>query len=407
MFGKRTPEKPSKGISRREMLLGGAGLAAGILGTKALEQKRNPEAKIYKSGETIETPAGPVRIDGWKLKFDKDKVNSKINFEFKYRNIGEDSQSLFNGWGGMMVGEEEDAWVIYGLPHDRGDATSLELEIKEWNEKIEDYELKDRIAYPIQLKSFTNELTEEYERPVVFSEADIGKEQIEALKKEHDLFAEFLVLGPVYVVHTDDEALRGGMYSSERKQVEITSTPFLKPLFESEGVIKVSHELVHACMYIFKDREDTTDRYHRLKKTYERFVKETGYTLPMPSFGLFGPPETLENHPLFKIFDESYYVARSLGRINGEDRLHPNRYGHPYNDHDELVASAMTVLRKFPELFLEEYEKLSTYHKNLVREEISAIFDMFAWADASEKSFTALIPMYEEIAQAIGYSLPK
>lgn len=82
--------------------------------------------------------------------------------------------------------------------------------------------------------------------------------------------------------------------------------------------------------------------------------------------------ERLENHPLIRLFDESGYVDSDRDA------------GHPYDDYEELFASASNVMRNFPDEFAKRLGELkagSPQQYQLAVKVASAV--LFAWSDWS------------------------
>jgi len=276
-------------------------------------------------------------------------------------------------------------WEMIVLPSDENREIYLhfkETEIINGEEKIISREI-----YPIRLDFYTyrpptkeefKTMKEEFDWIRIYSEIPLPEDLLQKLHQLHRVFDKFTFPPKVYIFEVEDEESRGGSYGGDK--IELPSNIFTCPIFSNEGITKLFHELSHSVVdaIISNTRDQRANRI--LFTAYEQLVRKAGWKIPVPTFSLLGAPEEIENNPYFSIFDESSYVKKVQ-----------KNYGHPYSDHNELFASALTVFRFFPYEFVQRYNQLASGQK-VVASVVRAIFDALESINPKREDINDLLP---------------
>lgn len=366
-------ERKSEKISRRELLkrlgLLGLGTVIGYSGREIFEFPKKKEIRFYRSNEEIPNPVTSIKINNWRLLFEKSKTEAYLQrfpnryFRFVLINPKVKQSPELSYRGGFVIypHSKNNYWEMIALPPGENGIVYLHFTEVEKTEEGKE-KLINQEVYPIILDFYTYKPTEEGDKIRIYSEIDLGGS---TLKKLHQLsrdFDSFCLPPAVYIFEVERETMRGGMISYDEDRIELSSIIFTHPKFPNEGEMKLFHELSHAIAFeiVF------APEYQRLSKNlieaYEQLVTKAGWKVPVPSFSLLGPPKEIEDNPYFSIFDESSYIKEK----RTEERFIA-RFGHPYSDCSELFASALTVLRYFPKEFIERYKQLKPDQQETIR----------------------------------------
>lgn len=372
--------------------------------------------RIYTSGEIISTPAGPVKIDGWKLLFDEEPFNkyaiaTDLNLNFQLSEVDSGLHPSFSigkyiGAGGSIIGETKENGKHYLWLPATPPASHKGLVYLTYEEQYFDgnhFQTKRVKNYAINPHYFTHD-TGKRERPKFYSEEELELQVKEKVHNQLAIFEKFSGYFPPLYIYKSDK--RGGSYSPSEERLIATSEVFKSPDFDDEGFLILFHESSHALHQGFINNITDQTPNHGIFEAYKNLVEGAAsidpngaFRIPMRPFGLFGVPEFVENNPYFKIFDESHYVP-----VN--NREEGAEYGHPYSNYTELFASATTIMRFYPEQFIENYIATDPNVQTKVRQTVQAIFQLLRWYRKTpgqhENDLRELFPKYDLIASMFG-----
>jgi len=156
------------------------------------------------------------------------------------------------------------------------------------------------------------------------------------------------------------------MYDTTNRKIIASGDLFRDSMLYKAGII---HESAHA-----KFRGLPDSGRGLLAGLYKKMMKKAGLEpyLPYNKFALLSAWGIADNDSLIKIFDESNYFSRL-----------PREAGHPFDNENELFASASVVLKYAPKQFLKNLEKLkveSAEKYELAREIARAV--LLEWNDS-------------------------
>ncbi len=365
-------------LSRREALrniaVGAGAFASGIVIGQSTTTPRTVERvvetraseKIYISGETIENPVASIKIEGWNLVFDKEKLG-------RYQSSPDRVAFVLVGAPfytppDMNVFRAEP--VIRALPSP--EFRQKGLIYLHFTETDKSGGIVRSEVYPIKLKYYSTPKKDEFETPRIFSEVQLDPDLLEKAKKTAEALGQLSYYTPIYIYKNDDPG-RGGDFDPSTKRIDLPSIMFTDPVFKDEGIIRLSHEMAHAIMSNVINNHLDPRLNVMLVEVYKNLVLAAAtidpklFTFPMRTFSLFGAPEEVRNNPYFSIFSESSYVKTDANK----DVL--ATYSHPFSNHDELFASALTVLRSFPDQFIARYMTLDPKMREPIREVVQTI----------------------------------
>lgn len=224
----------------------------------------------------------------------------------------------------------------------------------------------------------------------LFSEVPLQAQDVGTIKELSDICARFGSSSDIYVFN--NEHGRGGFANYFEGRIGLAAIAFEQPAYQQEGELNLFHEQAHGMF----NRVLHNERDHRslvsLWQAYERLASASGYTIPLPTFSLFGPTEQVEKESCFAHFDESNYV-----NISARDR----GYGHPYNDYNELFASGLTVLRYFAEEFMQRLSLETSVRKGAIHNAGKQIMDFARAINTDEDALHRLLPNYDDLAKAL------
>jgi len=314
-------DEPKKS-SRRDFLkgLGVLGLAAGTIGKFSYDMGKDAanfeSKKIYTSGETFEYKGIRFRISGWQLWFDEKLLNSyaKDGPHRMYIELGSDEDG--RSWSRFfpVTSTQENS--------ENPDTKMLILPGKGlWRLQIIDRTTRKEQSFNIFPQYYVNGSLP------FFSEKKLPKDQLKIAQEVQEAFFP-LIKDAIYIY---ESPIHNGYYRAENR-VEIPTAQVEKPEYPRAFEGTLTHELAHALMS--KIRHNPNQENHlSLADWFERLG---GWVSPFK--------EDLKNADprlsLPNIFEESAYQAK--GATNA---------GHPYDDYDEMFASAIATMRLHPEEF--------------------------------------------------------
>jgi hypothetical protein len=397
---------PNKSRSRRliVMILAIMITFCTVLSINRLKAPQPDITYVYKSGETISAAGIPIKIEGWNLLFNEADLRNystrRPGFSFRFELYSPGQVSLrpviATGMSSMASRIQRDGntySVISGLPPRPDGAVYLHFSEQDQQGKITASEV-----FPVRFHYWTHK-SPDSSLNLVYSEIELSPEQ---LKKIHDvckLFSGYLwAEPPVYVLKRSEDQLekRGGSYEDATGIATVSSLNFTKPLFEQEAEAHIFHELVHALVsrQIITDTSDQRMNI-RLFNAYRGLVEASGFTVPMPSFSLLGPPDEVKFDSAFSAFDEGAVIKDLVG--DEEAR----RYGHPFSNSDEFMASAATVMRYFPERFLKKLNQLPHKERSAAKQAAREVLSILKDLTAEQKHYQELIPQYQQLEAAL------
>jgi hypothetical protein len=424
---KRVPENKENKQTRREFLenLISFGFPISLSLREFNDLPTEREIRFYRSGETIPNDVTPIRIEKWKLFFDKKRIEDyfkkfpdrRIVFTLVNPNISGILRFTASQDGIFVLNkiEDENNIIMVALPpsYDLPNEDQIvylhfrEIETKGKEQKI----VRDNV-YPIKLNFYTyNPINREnFEIDVylpIYSEVplsnDLFKKIYEICKIFYNRFISYFPRvyifeyrkRPWYKVSDDF-----GSYIYEENRIELASKNFTNPLFPNEGIITAFHELSHVIV-----KEIVFDEDQRLNQILFEVFKVLNDKSGIKVFSRYSIPpkeeikavEKLEDNVYFSIFDESFYIKK-VYRIE-------TLLGHPYDDYSELFASALTVLRFFPNEFIQRYNQLNPEQRKVVAKVVRTIFkileSILKYKDRSSEDIKELLPQKDLLKKAI------
>ncbi len=417
---------PRRAFIVRGLQITAAAAAGGAIGVgigSVLENER-PEngrsildtQRIYKDGEVIETPYVNVKIDGWRFLIDQEALKASTTEKSATFSISSSDavlrQRLNVGFGGYASSALESEiegrkyWELVAYPASVSPNKPQRVYLHVEERNIETDESKTT-SYPVDISFDTHISGEEYQKVRFYSEIQLDEETKKRIDKMLAVFDKFTPRGApqVYIFKDENIEYRGGVYSEG--QTKVPSNLFTSPEFQDEGLAKIFHETCHGVMEQFltlkADLGPSSEVFNAFKGLVEGAaeIDPDLFKIPMPSFGLFGVPKEVEENPYFSIFDESNYVNLPPDKYGQE-----GTYGHPYSNFDELFASALTVIRFFPDQFIENYDSLDAKVQEKVQKTVKAVFGVLTWFRKKPEDHQAdlgeLLPAYDRLAATFG-----
>lgn len=405
-------------LTRRDALGAGAGAAATLFGFAVKDRLspqdspppetnlKEPKQQVYRSGETIEDPATPITIDGWQLLFDDEMLKSytkagekNVNFSlFVPQSLGPVRQ-VWGGGGSYISQEADEKGKVYrrmpALPPDKGEV------YLRFTEKDRLGDVTREGIYIINLQSYTYEATRRgLFDPKIFSEIPLDQSQFKEVFEHAKMLKNFLPDSPrIYILKHREGLQRSGYHAREERYEALMSIKLTEPLYPNEALMSLDHELSHGIMdSIMQDSADQRVNV-QIWQAYEEVLKEAGFKVPMPVPKLLPPPREALNLPTFAIFREGSYTQEKYGLE--ADGMH----GHPYTNSTELFASGLTVLRFFPNEFINRFTKLTPSQKKAVRAAFHAFLAVLedqAKTPEIEKAIQTLLPQIDELREKVG-----
>jgi hypothetical protein len=372
------------------------------------EQPKPPAEKLsWASGETIQTPIVPVTIDGWSLKvsntalasYGKDHPRNDALFRFANRRVGVAGPVVTKA--NTVIG---DTSIMFGLPSKNTYDPYAYLSLTQSEPGPTGHALT---TYPIEFRYFTDQ--SDKQGPRFYSEVPLPETRLQEITKELSVFAELLSNPPLplYIHNTDTPKDRGGNFDNQKYEVHLPKTVFAEPLYANEGIMLITHEFAHGVLDRVLANRSRPEVTRSISEAYEDWVRaakqadpqNTSIKLPMPSFSASGVPESIENNPVFSLFDESNYV-KPINPPEGYDSH--GGHGHPFSNYSELFASATSVLRWHPEEFIKRYTELPDEFKPVMNNVVQQVFNVygsFGYPDTSDQPIKDAFDTASEVAQ--------
>lgn len=172
--------------------------------------------------------------------------------------------------------------------------------------------------------------------------------------------------------------------------ISLSSLHFTNPSFPGQHLLVAFHEFSHVILYDYHDfrRMELSDLFKLLSK--KSSIERLAAVL------LFNIANTYnKENGIFRIFDESSYFKDKYGTKS-------NHFGHPYSNHQELFASALTVFRFFPEEFLERLNELELNERKLVSSIASCILRILEHRSSASEDLVELLPEFYKIKSEAG-----
>ncbi len=419
-------------ISRQELLRGaGLGALAYVLGAGRKDASPQPtpqeapkipqpENRIYKSGDTIETPAGPVKIKGWWFLIDpaesKKYEDSGPHYAtFVLENVPAQSPMWLpnidtGGGGSFMLPVNVDGKNMLGMrgypPNGiPGDPTlqSITLKVVEKNTETNSYAVH---LYPVML-DYSTYIPDggDSNSPPFYAELPLPEQAGKDICAVQQLFSNLGIQLPIYIFAETDPSGRGGDFSPANHYAEVPSIIFTEPVFANEGQMKLYHELSHALLnnliynrLFASDGNKWNPRLENLMNAFEGLRIAVGKPEDGQLSGIAGAPTDIKKNPYFAMFGESNYV-----QTTDKDEL--THYSHPFDNYDELFASSMTVLHFFGRKFIDNYKEYQANHTiehiDLIANVANAIIDLVEYfargAEDPETLIKQVLPEYDEL----------
>ena len=349
--------------------------------------------RAYESGDTIEHRVTPIQIKGWRLLFplfsvkDYPKINPDETIEFILHNSGNKNYhdlSLIGNSVKGSLGVLIDDKLYYELLAFPDVNRQPYLIIREGKNNI----ITSSKVFPINF--YYDTYSPLFGNPRVYSEIPIDKAILKRIHEISESFDAFSNPLSIYIYRFDGDEVMQGYHLSGFDYNRIHSNHFLKPRFEDDGVLGIFHELAHGIMSdkILSNKEQYSNQtlmkaYNRLRKASEVYIGET----PEDEF-IITPLS-----PYFNIFTESSYVGHLAKK--------EVRAGHPWDNHNELFASALSVFRFFPYEFMHRYAELDEQKQDLIGKACKAVFGVLEFVNLNKKDLTRLLPKYEELKSFI------
>ena len=337
-----------------------------------------------KSGETIEHRVTRIRMKGWRLLLKMKDVENYAKehpsqiIEFELLNGNEDygnrlilaGNSKENRRHLVVLTDNELYYQFLAFPRGR----QPYLIIKEGEGRT--FNLK---TYPVQFEFYSYKPKNPAEETRVYSEIPLEERVLKEIHEISLLFDEFSNTRPIYIYRFQGDEARQGMHLQSKYNL-VHSNYFTPPRLEIDGIATVFHELSHGIMSgsVLFSRDQKPN--NKLMQAYDLLGKaRDAYR-----------NKKLHRDP-FEIFTESSYLSTIAGKeMTG---------GHPWDNHNELFASALTIFRFFPDEFIQRYASLSSTEKDFTKGVCNAIFNILESINPETKALQKLLPKYEKLKQ--------
>jgi hypothetical protein len=386
------------------------------------------DPREYKSGETIHTPAGSLGIRGWKVamgEMDRTSlewraIEGDINFVIKFRSpenertwrvfMSDVRKEMNFPIDAMKVkGRYEEETMFYLTPDLRNPL--IELEVLEYpgdkgslipqvfakteEERRQVGRKHKRQAskvtrYKVRLLGTKNPGADPKAIPRVFAEGKMPPAGLAKVAEIHRIIGEFGEAAPVYVFGEglDDPYWRvapmSEHYDSLHNRVTLHAREFLNPDVKGQAEQVACHEILHSKMRNSKLQGPQLEAYDKLREAFFALAKKVDQDRSSPT-----------DDPAFAIFREfSYYPHKP-------DKKVLIAAGHPWDNSDELFASAVTVFRYYAKDFLIRFEKLKPDVRLVAANGTRGILAFLRSMDSNPEDLKKLIPDISAIEKTI------
>ncbi|HEV7424256.1 MAG TPA: hypothetical protein VGO21_03640 [Candidatus Paceibacterota bacterium] len=383
----------------------------------------------YKSGDYINTPAGAVELQGWRVAMGDVAVSGMSyfavsgakNYTLKFRSP-EDGKSwtVFTSGEGEEVnfppyqtldirGLYENQKTFYLLPNLRnpvivlevsefpGDKAPIEQEIFAEKEDIKKIRRKHKKQaskmhrYRIRLHGSINSPKNNENIPRVFAEGKIPRAELDKVADIHRLAGAFRPVAPVYVYGESDndpywQAVKSDQhFDPSYNRVALSYHEFMHPDVPGQAQQIAFHEICHSIMQGAKLEGPQDVAYKKMSEGFSNIRQQANPNR-----------EELWNDPAFVIFREfSYYKTKPNAK-----KVLPA--GHPWDNANELFASALTVFRYYSKEFMERLERFDPPTKAIVIQQIQNIFGLLRSMNSDPEVLKRFIPNIDNFKKIIG-----
>lgn len=388
-------------LTRRQLFVaGGALFLAGAFGNKVLEgvfsseTDEVPESRPYLNGESIATPYGDVRVDGWRVGVPQQILDesSKDGAEVSFRLIDQVDQSSISTFSSYNFSAELDKegdtvnWMNM-LPNRDGEPVLLVMSVSSSAQKGAQ---ETSQTFRISPKVYTDTGSEHGR---VFSQYPASTKQLRDLADIGDLFRAFdtLSISPVYFVNSgpgakfEEGSSAGGVNIYTSGVIVVSSRALESPQFKDEASQIVFHEHAHDLMRVLL----SMDGANRPSYVLSEYYKKIASTYDGDRQGEI----TLND-----ILTESTYIV-----VEGYGRGRSN-IGHPEDNFNEMFASTLSVLRFHADGFLDNFSKLKKQERELIAGFVGAVIESLGVLNKDQKALEDLLPGIQKIKKALGIS---
>ena len=357
-------EQPA--LNRRDFLKGMAATLTGVMADPDVVRahEETTERKTYRSGETIEDPISDVRIEGWMLLLEKEKVDKIAQTNSAQRTVKFGALNKETG-DQLEVVDKEFAESLTTVKRPGGSYVPYlmfpsTLTRKDQIVFVDRKGQDDKIAatkryYDLELEKYPYRDGE----IAVVSEGQVDREiarRITALARPFQPYLEGQTM-TFYMPKARTEL--GLVYDGAHRTmgnlevIMITDDNYTAPKLPTAGDSMVFHECAHGVIEQCERRagKEKNTAFDRFTSAYKRLMAYCLLPVPFPEFAANDERQKMEkseNFELLSLFDESSYV--------GDDSPY-SRIGHPYDNQWELFSSLLTVMRFYPDQMLQRYKK--------------------------------------------------
>ncbi|MDO8523733.1 MAG: twin-arginine translocation signal domain-containing protein [bacterium] len=389
-------------ITRRDFIAGTAAAAAGGAAAAKITEsffREVPQKRIYREGDVINVHGAKIRIKGWSLIVDLREMRipeSEFRFELINRplierpEIGKYYRAFYseNDNGtlslSMLPDSSDPVYLLYTQYQYRltsgGDGVRRDVDVEKIPTAIE--------IYPIVLTSYAKPDRDGVTRD--FYEVNLGSDVGRALHEQRKAFAPFLALNYYHQLYVHDSPSGHSAHTlPDVRQIHIESGCFVNPTFEDEGLVAAFHERSHMVRKTIQDARLLQGAYVHLQNAYESILRLERSSAYKP----------------FQVFTESHYAKNKHSFFSNLQDAHEavTPMGHPYDDANELFASTATVMRFFPDEFVQKYRSLPGIEKEVAQKAVHAVLGAFCALATGEKELVMLFPKYKRITEAVGF----
>lgn len=370
---------PGRHRLRRMMTIGVpvlvAGLAAGaVVGRETKGEKPIPKdpykpEHVYRSGETIHTPAGDVVINGWQFLFDPAQyigfgqkhpgvdfhytIDSPLGIPGQARKLGMQGGELFADRQfeqSNHLGKTLDSHRIFppgeiirtGLRPDSGAIVYMHFAA------LRDKEVFYSGSYPVNL-DYTTYKRNPDEPAVVYSESGVDASflaEIDSSMRSYKPFLQGLPFVYLYANAVFDDR-DGTRYSDGGNNIMFQRESFTKPIFQNEGFVRLGRKLATAMFSRSYERLSGQEHpFYRAHADIQAVTPDTKVPI-------------MQAPVMRQIYDLNYYV-----RSDGQFAYFGN---NPYLFMGSLFSSAATIFKFYPTQFMNAFRGLKPEQRPLVK----------------------------------------
>lgn len=381
--------------TRREFLkrasLVGGGALLGQLAPDIIRPTEQSERAIYGDGDTIETPAGDFKIDGWKIVLPSEQ-NLDGNRAYSAYILGgrpgafSAGRDILSAHTISIVDNKVSEPYAEFIPPFLSDPMALIVVSNGTQSSARNI----AGAYLVEPTMYS-----EYgmQWGTVLSEASIDPKELEKVAALRDAFEKFVLgLAPIYVkkspaLKEEKEQVSGGFQSPTDRIIEMADKAFTDPLYEGEALGTAFHEMSHDIVSEFKEYDFISTLYE-LEAAYQPIAA----TYNREQSGAERARE------LIGVLTESTYIP-----VPGE-KLGASAAGHPWDNYNEMFASTLTVMRFHTDGFLRRFASLNAPEKAVVASFVQAAYNALYKLKSFdlEEDLNALLPETDLIRRSLG-----